>query len=438
MPPAATPSPEDGGGVSLSLPAAPAFVAPAAHLVEGIGAAFGMPAETARALALASEEVIAFVAGQSAPGGRVTLDCRDRRYRMSVEISLPAAGFDPRMFNLTQAVSPEAGETDLDHLGLLLAARMVDEFAFVRDGGRIRLLLHKLRPYPRLVPSETAAPPPEPSAPWHLAPATPERLGLLARLAAGPAAPAFLAQPGRLADMVAVGDLDGLVAQTADGAVLGGALWQPSGRIVELFGPWRAAGAPAGIETALVEACLIAVARGPALGVISRVSGPDFPADWFERLGNLAAAGGARPVLFRQLHEDPGAVSWAGPDLTPFLAAHYAELGLPRRLVTPAEGGPGGPSSVLSAVTRREEGSAVLRPALAGADCADNIARHCRHLERSGFADLRGEIDLGQGWQAGFVPGLLAAGFVPRFVIPHGGEGDLLVLQRPAPAERGR
>ncbi|MEO0036562.1 MAG: hypothetical protein RLZZ501_2585, partial [Pseudomonadota bacterium] len=166
--------------------------------------------------------------------------------------------------------------------------------------------------------------------------------------------------------------------------------------------------------------------------------GPDFPADWFESLGSLAATGGARPVLFRQLHEDPGAVSWAGPELTPFLAAHYAALGLPRRLVAPTESGPGGPSSVLSAVTRREEGSAVLRPALPGTDCADNIARHCRHLEHSGFADLRGEIDLGQSWQAGFVPGLLAAGFAPRFVIPHGGEGDLLVLQRLGPAERGR
>jgi len=429
----AGPSPvsRSSGEVSLTLPADPRFASPAARMIEELGQAFDMPPETWGALALACEEVVAHVARHADSGSPITVVCGDERHRMTIDVSLPAKGFDPRLFNITQSMS-ESTDDEMDELGLLLAARMVDEFAFARDGGRLRLHLSRSRPYPRL---EAASDLPGPSADgggWSSRPPSRDRLASLCRLAvAAGGAPSLLAHPGRVIDMAAVGELDGFIAENADGLVVGGGLWL-RGRIVEFYGPYLSDEWP-GVAEAAVEACLIAEARGSALGVICRHPGSGFPTAMFETIGALAPTVDApgRSIHFRELREDPGATVWTIDGIEGFLRAVYRDLGFARR-VAPfvAGGGYVERHSVIAATTHREDGVAVLRPSLPGADATENIAQHCRHLESNGFPDLLCEVDLGQSWQLEFCPGLLAAGFSPRFIIPHGGESDVLVLQR--------
>jgi hypothetical protein len=64
-----------------------------------------------------------------------------------------------------------------------------------------------------------------------------------------------------------------------------------------------------------------------------------------------------------------------------------------------------------------------------GEDAEENIERHVRLLEGEKILNIHFTIDLGQAWQSVFIPGLLARGFEPRFVLPYAGKSDLVVFQ---------
>lgn len=411
--------------VLLTVPADKRLAAVAGQAIQGFAQAFGMPSETGMALGLAGEEIIAFAAEHGDRKSPVAMRCRDGRYRMIVELGLALSGFDPRFFNLTQQMAVE-DEHDVEELGLLLTARTVDNFAMSVDGGQLRLSLEKIRPYPALAAAPARA---SGTGRWTLKPLNADRLTRFCRIAAAvPGAAQFLRQPGRVIDMVELGELAGSVAEREDGSLAGGCLWsRGTGRVVECYGPYVEPNAGEAMEP-LVEACLIALARSPAFGVICRNASPDFPAGLFDSLGHHAG----EQVFYRQLQEDMGAQLWSAPGIEEFLKAAYRRLGYARDLTAFEESGQRLPEhSVISVSTDLDTQEAILRPSWPGTDASANVTAHRQHLAAGGLRRLVFEIDLGVGWHLGFVPGLLAEGFAPAYIIPHGGSGDLLVLLWP-------
>ncbi len=413
--------------VLMTVPAEEAFASVAAQAVQGAGEAFGMPGPIGLALALASEEIIAFAARCGNKRHPVSLICRDGRYRMVVELSIAAADFEPRFFNLPRQVSID-NEDDVKELGLLLTARAVDSFSLSVEGGELRMVLDKLRPYTTLPSGPLAA---SGTGAWSLQPVTTDHLARLCRIISCiSGTPSFLLQPGRVIDMVEIGELAGCVAERSDGSIAGGILWAAGGdRVIEVHGPYLEPGANAAAEP-LVEACLMALARSTTVGVICRNAGMDFPEHLFEPLGIHQN----ERVFYRELQEDMGALIWVDPGIEPFLAETYHRLGYARQMTRFVDNGQRIPShSVIAVETLGDQGGAVLRPCLPGADVTNNVTSHRDHLAKAGLRWMVFEVDLGVGWQLSFVPGLLGSGFEPAYIIPNGGRGDLLMLRWLAP-----
>lgn len=408
--------------VLLTVPAERSLAGVTGQAIQGFAEAFGMPPQTGMVLGLAGEEIIAFAAEHSEGRSPIYIRCRDGRYRMIVELSFAASGFNPKLFNLPRMVSLE-DEEDVKELGLLLIARTVDNFALAVDGGQVRLILEKMRPYPSLTSGSLRAIGPSAIT---IKPLTSDRLAQFCEIAASVrGAPAFLTQPGRMIDMAELGEIAGCVAEGADGIVAGGCVWLPGGgKIVECFGPYVE---PQGAEVVeqLVEACLISMARSPALGIIWRHYGPNFPKRLFDQLGLYGGVG----VFYRQLQEDMGALVWSVPEIEGFLSGTYRRLGFARDMRMVEDTGQRQPKySVISVSMHRDSAEVIMKPCWPGTDATENVEAHRAHLVANGISRLSFEIDLGVGWQLAFVPGLLSAGFSPAYVIPHAGRGDLLVF----------
>jgi hypothetical protein len=394
----------------------------------------------AQALARAGEEVFADVA-ERLPGAEVRflLECRAHAATLQLEFDDP--GFDPAAFNLARGLDLSRG---IDHLPdalpglpLLIASRSVDRFDLdIGPGAPVRIRLERDRRYPAAAMLPPAAPPP--GAPVAVRRGDAAELRHLAMLLAAsrPAAslPELLRHPDRLSDIVAEGQAAGLVAVAPDGRLAGGLLWQSGeAKIAELHGPFvLAASAQDAMAAALLEATLGEFARDRTTTGLFLLTGETLPEGWFESLGTLAAPDGGSPrhALFRSLEEDPGAASWSDPALDGFLEERHAELALARE-IRHVGAPPEGPS-VLRVAFDRAAGTATLRPVLAGADAAGNVAAHVALLAEEGIGLLTSELDLGRPLDAAFIPGLLAAGFAPRFLVPAARRGDVLVMQRMA------
>jgi len=178
------------------------------------------------------------------------------------------------------------------------------------------------------------------------------------------------------------------------------------------------------------------VAKTQAIGIFNRYPVRDFPVDYFEMIGSFklpVGGGGAMesvPIYFRQLEEDLGSVAWTHPALEPFLAATYERLSFAREMIAVQEEGEmAAASSVLSVRFERTSGYASIRPLWPGKDMVENIAGHLRILRDEGIPAVFFEMDLGRSWHGSFTPALFENGFAPRVLLPHGGEGDMVIFQ---------
>jgi hypothetical protein len=188
----------------------------------------------------------------------------------------------------------------------------------------------------------------------------------------------------------------------------------------------------------LFEKCLNAIARTPVTALLTRTPAPDLPHYHFETLGTTlryhdSAPTTEIPALFRQLQEDPGTVAWAHPKLEPFLRSEYQRLTLPREIRLISNTGESQADfSVLTVNTDSNQArkNVTLQPLWAGTDMEKNIADHVALFTREEVDNIYFTIDLGQSWQAAFAPVLIKNGFAPRLILPYGGRGDLLILQK--------
>lgn len=424
----------------MSVDADEVFLPVVTAFVEKTATCFGLGTDESLRLTLAAEEVFMHLSRTAKPsGGPLQIACSNGGYFAQAVFVLPADSFDMRAFNITATISME-DDSELDAVGLVIASRSVDRFLLSREGrGDLRLTLVKEKSYP--LPAQVQPVVAGPLSKIILRSPGPEELKFISRLAVSyynaEALSDILLYPGKLADMITVGEYVCLAAFGKAGEIGGAIFWRPIGEnMIECFGPYVFNQAPAsGIAEELLDGFIGSVARTKAVGIVNIGPTREFPRGHFELLGTLnayASCGSCAPVeaWFRLLSEDMGSAVWVHPELEMFVRREYARLALPREIRLDQPSGETLPGhSVLCAEFDRIHGRVTLRPMWPGADAAENIERHVRLMKAENILNINFVVDLGCSWQTVFIPGLMDRGFEPRIVLPYAGKGDLVVFE---------
>ncbi|MCJ7684399.1 MAG: ATP-binding protein, partial [Desulfobacteraceae bacterium] len=277
--------------VSMSVPADGAFLPLTIAFVEKAALGLGLQEREAMALTLATEEIFAYLCRIVSPDQKVDVACRSGGYYVRVDFFFPVEHFEMRLFNLTAKVSLD-DEASIEQMGLLIASRFVDRLSVREEPGRgFHLSLTKEKSYPDS--EQGLAPEKETVETFAIRGPEPEELKLFVQGVKGHYAseviPSSLAFAGKVVDMVAGGEYQAAVAVGPAGQMAGGILWHWAGlKTVECFGPYIFTDPPqTSLSRALLEACLGAIGKSHAVGLITRYATRDLPADHFETLGTL-------------------------------------------------------------------------------------------------------------------------------------------------------
>lgn len=420
--------------VELKLQAHTKFIPLIQGVVEQAALAFGLERDRALRLTMSAEEIMAHIAA-TAPGEMLRLAIRPGGWCVHADFSFAADPAELWAMNL-DAMENIHGVEGMEHMGLLLAARMNDAFSVRLDGRVVHLELRQDRNYTTMPPLD--GPRLSSKGQVHVAVEPEAALVVLACARAmglyGPQEThSAFHTPDKIADMLAQGDIQAALAMDEDNSLCGMLLWSPAGeRTVGFHGPYIFV---QGQETArlLEDHMLHDLARGKAKGLFSRQATKDLDTQSFESLGQLSYALGetraSLDVWYRHLSEDPGGTVWSHPRLSPFLQERYESLVFMRRLRETDGAGTPPARCVFSCRLRPELTEAVLLPLVAGADADSAVARHVAVLRKDGYRNLFFHLDLAYGWQAALVPALLDNGFAPVLLLPDGGKGDVVVFQ---------
>jgi hypothetical protein len=428
--------------VSITIPADPAWVPLAQAAAENGARVFDLaPAKMLR-LTMGVEELLLHLAG-TLPGREISITIRAGSTFVAVEAEFESVGTDLSALNITASAGGDGHDMSAA-MPLLLASRMTDGFHVERFKGKTRILLKVDRVYP-----EIKAPPAvrrdvhgelsivHASEPAMIMDACTATRGLYPPHQI----PVWFKTPGKVADMVAAGEINMLFGVDASDAICGMICWEaPSEGSAAFFGPYSLADAKA-VSGRLMEEMTMTLGRTSAKIVFSNIATEDMSQHGFERLGEVkyhAAEGdGASvlPVWYRQLREDFGASVWAHGDLVPYLEKKYDEHVLMRDIrPTGNMGERVADASVFATRLSRELSEVVLRPMLNGNNNAVNLKRHVETLRREGFKNIFFFIDLSLGWQAALGADLLANNFIPVLLLPHGGQSDVVMFQYVEPS----
>jgi hypothetical protein len=237
--------------------------------------------------------------------------------------------------------------------------------------------------------------------------------------------------------MIDSGDFHCLVAINGKHEIIGGIRFTHfTEKIVWCCGPYIFAGNnTAVIGETLLNACLGRIARTEAVGLHCLYGLPESLTPCFESLGTLKFfSEGQEPVVetsfYRHLHEDPGCVVWAHPELIDTLRREYDRLILTRDIRTIQDHGETrSGASLFAAEVNRQRAAITLRPLWPAADFASNVERHVHYLSNDRFLKIFFEIDLGISWHGEIIPALLANGFHPGRLLPFAGHSVLVIFQ---------
>lgn len=397
---------------------------------------FGLDRREALKLTMAAEEVVSHLA-ELADGTEFDLTISAAGWCVLADFSFVVNPSELWAMNLVAKEEIGVGKS-MEHLGLLLASKMVDGFSIKLEGKVVHLEMRQDRNYPRITPvpieinhskgKKSIESQPEAAV---IKEACRQVLGLY---------PAHLIHeafytPGKVVDMVAQGDLDLAVAVDETGDLAGMISWRsPSDKSISFSGPYLFVKDDTVAE--LLETHLLnTVARSRAASLYSNLATPEICSQNFETLGQLEYTQANNevvdfPVWFRHLSEDSGVAIWAHPALRGFLEQTYNRLVLMRRIRetdTSGETLPG--KSVFSARLRPELKEATLTPMVVGSDVAEMVALHAQTLRQDGYINVFFHLDLAFGWQAAMGGALVDNGFIPKLILPHGGRSDIVVLQ---------
>ena len=407
--------------VDLNLPLAAEFLPVATSCAEKTAQAYGMGRTEAMHLMLAVEEVYSFLATRLTAGQQLKLRCRNGRYYTEIACCFPRHALPVGAFNITSTVSAD-DEQSLSEMGLLLAARTVDHLAVIAKNGEMEIRFVKNRQYPEFQGSVADFDSP---GNFSTAESTTELLKQFAiRVAAkyGPQAPAFFRLPGRVADMVASGEYSAALLADGKGNLGAGMLWRNGQHMAEAMGPYVFCNRPQ-LALQVVEECLRKLARTSALCIVVQHPTGDMPPGYFEPLAP------AEKVLYRQLEEDNGTQAYVHPDFTDYLQESYQRLFLPRNIHrVESQGELQSPYSAFAVRMDRPAGRVIIEPIWVGEDAPAIVRQHVQALRREGFRELFFHLDTGVPEQAMLGPALAMNGFRPCWIVPWGGQGDVLVL----------
>lgn len=416
----------------LEIPARTGFLPIAIAFAEHTARGFGLDRESASALALATEEVVAALCALDDPGLELKLDAYDGVYYTDLVVTMPYTELALGKMNLTAAVD---SEEDLDNIGWMLASRMVDSFTIDHQGKRsTRFRLRKHRHYPQF---EGEASMPAPGAMLvDVRPASGHDVVLFAQRVLQSGQPLLnrwlLDPPARLAGLVESGEFEVLLGYSDRGDPVAGIIVDRTRPNLALIDGPHLIDQPESVVHRLFHATLERLARTPLIGVVSETLA-EVPEDEMEFLGgrefHLEDGGALRTrAYYRGLREDHGGMAWTTPWLEEFLRGEFRRLCLPRDLQTwqplPEQATP----SVISCVFRRHRSECRLRPVLAGHDISENLAAHLRLAREEGYKNVTFEMDLGQPFHLAFAEPLRELGFRPSVLVPGAGKGDVLGL----------
>lgn len=416
----------------LEIPARTSFLPIAIAFAEHAARSFGLDRESATALALATEEVVAALCGLDDANLELKLDICDGVYYTELAISMPYTELALGKMNLTAALD---GEDDLENIGWMLASRMVDSFTIDHQGKRsTRFRLRKHRRYPEF---EGEAAMPAPGAMLvDVRPAAGQDLVLFAQRVLQSGKPLLnrwlIDPPARLAGLVESGEFEVLLGYSDRGDPVAGLILDRTRPNLAMIDGPHLVDQPDSVSPRLFHAALERLARTSLIGVVSETLA-QIPEGEMEFLGgrefHLEDGGTLRTrAYYRGLREDHGGMNWATPWLEEFLRGEFRRLCLPRDLQTwqplPQQATP----SVISCDFRRHRSECRLRPVLAGHDIAENLAAHLRLAREEGYKNVTFEMDLGQPFHLAFAEPLRELGFRPGVLVPGAGKGDFLTL----------
>ncbi len=425
--------------LTMQVPSLPSYIPVVVPFVENTAGVFGLGREEVLKLGLAAEEIFAFLSGGMCRGKTIEIECRNGLYYAGVEFRFSRTELNLGGLNITSGIDMDA-DGNLEDMGLLLASRAVDRIHISEgDDRRINLAIAKDKTYPP--PGEISLPVPERAGGITVKTPNTEEIKEFSlrtsREQAESYRPAYFHYPGKVADMIAGGEYEALVAVTAGGNVAGGLLYYfHTERIIQIIGPFSfVVVSREAVERSLLDACLSRVARSRAIGVVALHGLPASLVPDFEILGRLCHYGedgqeSVQKTFGRLLNEDPGAVVWTAAELADYLHSEYRRLALAREIkIIHDMGETASGASIFSAEALRDRGDVTLQPLWPGADLTANVERHVRHLRGEGFRNIYFLVDLGVPWHAALTPALLSRGFRPETIIPFGGRADVVIFQ---------
>jgi hypothetical protein len=431
---------EPDSGIRLAIAARTELAQVVVAFVKQSALAFGFGKSESRALTVAAEAVFSYLSRHVLRREVVDIEMHNGFFYVKVIFRFHVKEVDLAGFNLTSPAGLD-GRAEIEERGLVMATRSVD-YVEINDRGRdeIEVSLRKDKDYEVFppVPVEAAGV----LESFVIEEPVDEMLKALAVLIARTSTvdyrPGLFRSPGKIMDMVKAGEIRALVARDGRHNLGGGFVFYHhlSEKIITGFGPFVfCEDKNDEIGRALLDECFRSVARTKVFGLMIPSGLPVSLRDDFECVGSLRheADNGDTvelPIFFRLLHEDPGAVVWTDDSLRGFLEDQYTRLFLARdiRTVT-GMGESGNRYSLLS--TRVESGNdlAFILPLRAGGDLHQNITAHIKMLKTLKVRNVIFYIDVGIPWHARAIPSLRENGFVPKIVIPFGGEADRIAFQ---------
>ncbi|MBU3954197.1 MAG: hypothetical protein KJ658_18845, partial [Proteobacteria bacterium] len=381
--------------VLMELQADMAWIPLVQAVVEQGAPVLGLDRSKTLRLTMAVEEIVSHLA-RTALGTKIGFSLKPYGWHVLAEFSFRA---DPsHLWAMNLAAKPNLSDpNDLDHLGLLLASRMVDGFTLHLEGEVVHLALRQDCSYP--VVTKIAADPIRSKGKLTIVPAPESAFIQAACVRAVNLYPArknhtAFSMPGKVADMVAQKDMDMALVLDETSALAGMICWQAlSEKGIGFFGPYvfcREEQAAALLTEHLIQR----VARTKAMGLFSELATPELTTKEFESLGHFSyvqsdGQASREEVWYRHLGEDMGASVWAHPAMVSFLSAAYGRLVLMRDIRETCGFGEALPRrSVFSTQLRPELGEATLMPMVTGADAKDCVARHVDTLCRENFSNI--------------------------------------------------
>ena len=398
---------------------------------ENAAKAFGLDEGRSLRLGLAVEEIFVFIAAQAGPGETMRLLAKEGGYYVEITCFVLPHLLPTRVMNKTAAIDVE-DEDFLAEMGILLAARMVDRFKFVMEQDKeMGLYFLVEKQYPEML-SQLAIPP---KGNYVIHGGGREDLKQFAQQVInyyGVNAPDFFRFPGKVVDMVASGEYEVVLALDDKGNVGGGMLWKWNGKLAEAYGPYVF---QEGLAAGLVEKVLEKLARSRAISMVVRRPTKEIPRAYFEELvlfqsSNKKEIPGQHSVLYRQLEEDTGMVVFVHSSLKCFVEKCYERLVLPRNIISVERVGEKMvPHSVFAVAVDGNQKQGVLSSLVVGADAKPLLLDYISSLQQQGVATIFFELDLGKELESLLAADLNAVGFTPSFLLPWGGQGDVVVFQ---------